>query len=38
MYDRVALAYSGGPAEADTNFPVTEAILESLGQKVWTTP
>lgn len=33
-YDRVALAYNGGSADTDTNFPVTPAILKSLGQKV----
>eukprot|EP00884_Botryococcus_braunii_P001035 jgi/Botrbrau1/10932/Bobra.0025s0105.1 len=32
LYDRVAVAYHG-PKDADTNFPITPAMLETLGEQ-----
>jgi hypothetical protein len=33
LYDSVAVAYHG-PKDADTNFPITPAMLEALGEQV----
>jgi hypothetical protein len=33
-YDRFAVAYCGGPETADTNFPPSPELLQSLGEKV----